>query len=71
MPSNDIAAKIGIKSLRVAERLRNDFLSVIPAAFTELLKEETNQQCINVMVECPNVRVSAAVETSAEDEGKL
>ncbi len=47
-------------------------MSAIPPTFTELLKEEeTIQQSINVMVEFPNVGVSASVETSAEDEGKL
>ncbi len=47
-------------------------MSAMPPTFTELLKEEeTIQQCIKVMVEFPNLGVSAAVETSAEDEGKL
>ncbi len=44
----------------------------MPSTFTELLKEEeTKQQCVNVMVEFPNLGVSAAVETSAGDERKL
>lgn len=72
MSSKDMAAKLGIKSLRFAERLRTEFLSVIPSTFTELLKdEETKPQYINEMVEFPNLGVSAAVETRAGDEGKL
>lgn len=69
-PEN-IAAKIGVKSLRFSERLLTEIVAAVPAEFKCALEKELSEQNDeNNMKEFPELEVKAGVVSWLE-EGKL
>lgn len=68
----DIATKIGVKSLRFSERLLNEIVEAVPSEFKCALdKELLEQNEDNNVKEFPELEVKVSVDSWQEEEGKL